>query len=320
MRSGRPNPVRAFPIRSITRQFDPELIVGWMYHGNLMATIAATLSGSKAPVFWSIRQSLTTLSQERWLTAAVIKAGAFLSDRPAVITYNSRTSATQHEVFGYNAERRVVIPTGFDCQGFRPDSKAREDVRGELGIHDQAVLVGLVARYHPMKNHTGFLRAVALVAGVHPSVRFVLIGHGVTEQPKVMSLIDKLRIQDRVILLGERRDTARLMAGLDIACSASSWGEGFSNAIGEAMACAVPCVVTEVGDSAYIVGNTGLCVPPQDPGAMAQAINQLVSAGSAHRKQLGIAARSRIQDNFSLPAVVAHYEALYLEHLSPGLD
>src|SRR5262245_7609710 len=243
MRPGKPDPVRAFPIRSITQNFNPQLIVGWMYHGNLMATIAAKLSRSRAPVFWSIHQSLNKLSQERRLTAAVIRTGAFLSRRPAAIIYNSRTSAQQHEAFGYNGDRQVVIPTGFDCQVFRPDVDARRQVRRELGVEDQSILVGLVARYHPVKDHAGFLRAVALVAGAHSTVRFVLIGRGIDEQPKLSALIDRLHIRDRVILLGERPDTPRVMASLDIACSAS-WGEGFSNAIGEAMACGVPCVVT----------------------------------------------------------------------------
>jgi glycosyltransferase involved in cell wall biosynthesis len=319
MRRAAPNPLRALSIRFFARQFDPDLILGWMYHGNLMASLAGLSSRKETPVLWGIRSSLYDLALERRLTGAVIRLGALLSRRPVAIIYNSRTSAQQHEALGYCLARQVVIPNGFDCQMFCPDQEARGQVRSELGVGENAILVGLVARYHPMKDHPGFLRAAALVAEAHPSVRFVLIGRGLKEQPALLALITELRMQDRFFLLGERHDIPRLTAALDVACSASAWGEGFSNAIGEAMACGVPCVVTDVGDSAYIVGGTGACVPPRHPEALAQAILQLISAGPEGRRQLGTAARRRIQDKFSLPAVVRQYEDLYSEHLTPAI-
>ena len=94
----------------------------------------------------------------------------------------------------------------------------------------------------------------------------------------------------------------------DIACSSSAWGEGFSNAIGEAMASGLPCVVTDVGDSAIIVGDTGRVVPPRDPDALAAALSSLLSTD---RVALGSAARRRIENNYSLGAVVSQYENFY---------
>jgi glycosyltransferase involved in cell wall biosynthesis len=154
-----------------------------------------------------------------------------------------------------------------------------------------------------------------VAAKEHPSARFVLIGRGTREQPALQALVADFGLEDRVFLLGERPDMPRMTAGLDIACSGSAWGEGFSNAIGEAMACAVPCVVTEVGDSPYLVGETGLRVPPSQPEALARAISQLISAGPEYRQQLGAAARRRVEDNFSLPAVVCRFEKVFEEHL-----
>lgn len=306
-----PNPLRALSIVPIARQFRPDLIQGWMYHGNFVASYAANRQPRKLPVLWNIQQSLYDISRERWLTAAVIRMGIPFSRRPARIIYNSRTSAQQHEAFGYCASKTIVIPTGYDCNVFHPDEQAWHEVRTELDIGEDGVLVGLVARYHPMKDHAGFLQAAKVVSQAHPSVKFALIGRNIDKESPIVDLIQQNGLQDRVFLLGERRDIPRLTAALDIACSASAWGEGFSNTIGEAMACGVPCVVTDVGDSAYAVGDTGLAVPPGNPKALADAISQLVAGGPEHRQSLGQAARHRIETEFALSMIVHQYEDLY---------
>ena len=207
----------------------------------------------------------------------------------------------------------MIIPNGFDCQILRPDEAARKAVRSELGVTDDTVLVGLVARYHPMKDHIGFLKAAGMVVRSHPEVRFVLAGTGVSsKQPELSEAVKQNELQDHVILLGERSDIPRLNNAFDIACSASAWGEGFSNSIGEAMACGAPCAVTDVGDSAYIVADTGLVSPPRDPQALANAIARLIAMGRSGRQQLGAQARKRVETEFSLPSIVQRYEDLYL--------
>jgi glycosyltransferase involved in cell wall biosynthesis len=313
-----PNPFKALSILSLARRIDPQLIQGWMYHGNLMASLAAqalrkTEPGKKPPVIWNIRQTVYDLRNERWLTAKLIRLGARLSARPDAIIYNSQTSARQHESLGYRAEKRAIIPNGFDCQTLRPDEAERKAVRAELGIADDTVLIGLVARYHPMKDHIGFLRAAGMVVRSHPQAKFALAGTGVSSrQSELVEALKQNGLQDRAILLGERSDISRLNNAFDIACSASAWGEGFSNSIGEAMACDVPCAVTDVGDSAYLIGNTGFVAPPRDPDALANAISRLIEMGCAGRRQLGASARNRIETEFSLPAIVRRYEDLYL--------
>jgi glycosyltransferase involved in cell wall biosynthesis len=315
LRRNAPNPFRALSILPLARRIGPQLIQGWMYHGNLMASMAALALRHKPPVLWNIRQTVYDLRRERWLTAKFIRLGARLSSRPAAIIYNSQTSATQHESLGYGAEKRVIIPNGFDCQLLRPDEAARKAVRTELGIADDTVLVGLVARYHPMKDHVGFLQAAAMIARSYPQTRFVLAGAGVSStQPELVKAIQQNELWDCVMLLGERSDIPRLNNAFDIGCSASAWGEGFSNSIGEAMACGVPCAVTDVGDSAYIVADTGLVAPPRAPEALAKAIAGLIEIGRSGRQQLGTKARQRIETEFSLPAIVRRYEGLYLTH------
>lgn len=307
-----PNPLRLLSIRAVTRRFRPQLIQGWMPHGNLAASMAGVFSSIRTNVLWNVRMALYSLRAERRLTAAAIRLGSLFSGRPAAIIYNSLTGARQHEAHGYRAKKSIVIPNGFDCQVFCRDTEARLRIRVELGVDDATILIGLLARFHPMKDHAGFLKAVGAVAREHSDLRILLAGSGVTwREPLLQNLIEKEQLQKHVFLLGERQDVPAINAALDIASSASASAEGFSNAIGEAMACGVPCVVTDIGDSAYIVGDTGLVVPAGNAEALAQAIRRLIEAGPSGRKQLGDAARRRVETEFSLPAIVRRYEDLY---------
>ena len=311
LRRSFPNPMAALKIRQIVRRLSPQLIQGWMPHGNLLASFAGFWSAVPVPVVWNIRQCLYDLRYERWMTRIVIRLGAFLSARPAAIVYNSRTSIVHHEAIGYHSARGFFIANGFDCRVFRPDQEARGRIRQELGFPDDALLVGLVARYHPMKDHPTFLRAAGLVARQHANAYFVLAGSGVTkDQSALADIILSEGLQNRVFLLGERSDVACVTAALDVACS-SSWTESFSNSIGEGMACGVPCVVTDVGDSAYLIADTGIVVPPRNSEALGAAIGKLLAAGVAYRDQLGTEARRRIEQEFSLDVIVCRYERLY---------
>jgi len=253
----------------------------------------------------------TTSRTKKKTTALAVRWGARLSRLTRKIIYNTPISAEQHEALGYCAERRTIVANGFDAQQFKPCLESRVRIRTELNLPVSAPLIGLVARYHPMKDHATFLRAASLLLKSNPNVHFLLAGHNVDEHNTALTdLIEALGLQGHVRLLGERSDIPRLTAALDIATS-SSWAEGFPNVIGEAMACAVPCVVTDVGDSARIVGDTGMVVPPRDPEALASGWKKLLVMGDEKRRALGRAARVRIVEHYTLDAAVARYESLY---------
>lgn len=308
MRPSRPSLAGLFRLSKLVSTLRPNLIQGWMYHGNLAASLAA---GSK-PVVWGIRQSLYGLDKERVLTRWVIRLGAVVSRYSHAIVYNSHTSARQHEAFGFDASRSRTIPNGFDTEVFNLDENARVGIRQELGLSANVVLIGLVGRYHPMKDHRTFLNAVALLGKEFPEAHFLLAGREVdADNPALGAMLVEFELGDRVFLLGERKDIPQLNAALDIASSASAWGEGFANVIGEAMSCGVPCVVTDVGDSAWIVGDTGRVVPPRDPVALATAWMSLIALSRDERQTLGILARQRVIEKFSLGSVVKQYEDLY---------
>ncbi|MBD2517752.1 glycosyltransferase [Nostoc sp. FACHB-973] len=309
---GKPNPANILQVLDTVRQFNPDLIQGWMYHGNLVAQFAGVFLSKEISVLWNIRHSLYSLRLEKLTTAVVIKLCALLSNFPTTIVYNSKISATQHEQSGYYSQKTCVIPNGFDTEKFTPSVEAKYSVRSELGIPENALLIGLIARYHPMKDHVNFLQAASLLLKDYPDIQFILAGTQVDWQNNILcKLIYKLGLVKQIHLLGERQDMPRLTAALDIAASSSYNGEGFPNVIGEAMSCGVPCVVTDVGDSGWIVGNTGRVVPRQKPEALANAWKELIVLGSDGRQALGTVARKRIIECFSLESIVAQYEALY---------
>jgi glycosyltransferase involved in cell wall biosynthesis len=318
MERGRlPGPVVARALLRATAEFRPTVIQGWMYHGNLAASFAASRQKPKPRLIWNIRQTLYGLHLEGRLTRWIIRLGAWLSTRPDTIIYNSRVSAQQHQAMGYAGRRSIVIPNGFDLMAYFPDSAARDAVREEFRLPQDALLIGQVARFHPMKGHALLLRAAQRVVSRYPNARFVLIGSNISRQnPEIAAQLDALNLQDHVVLAGERTDIPRLAAAMDIAVSASGWGEGFSNAVGEAMAAGVPCVVTDVGDSAAVVGETGRVVPPGDAEALAAAICELLALAPEGRQQLGRDARARVREMFSIEHVGGLYLDLYQGQLS----
>jgi glycosyltransferase involved in cell wall biosynthesis len=237
-----------------------------------------------------------------------------LSGFPASIINNSFVSAKGHEeVLGYRSGKQIIISNGFDTDVFSPSPQARLRLRSELGLSSDALLIGLVARFHPVKDHSGFLRAARLIQLECPHVHFVLAGQGVTDTNRdLRQIVAELPVPAHAHLLGEFPDVSPLLCGLDVVVLSSA-SEGFPNVIGEAMSCGVPCVVTNVGDSALLVGETGFVVPARDPEALAQALRTMAQLDHAERNRLGTLARQRIINNFSLDAIAQKYERLYEE-------
>jgi glycosyltransferase involved in cell wall biosynthesis len=313
MKPGVPNPTGLLRLAQWLRRSNCDVVQTWMYHADLLGGLAAKLAGHNPLVVWNIRHGDPGTHHKR-ITRWTVRACAALSRRiPARIVCCSRVACRFHGANGFAGDKMIVIPNGFDIHQFRPDPEARRSVRTELGITDESPLVGLIGHVRPQKDHRNFLRAAALIASQNPRAHFVLCGSGATwNHPQLSAWIDEADIRGRCHLLGRRDDVAAIAAALDVAVS-SSYSEGFPNAVGEAMACGVPCVVTNVGDSGYLVNDTGGVVPPSDPEALAQSCLELLRMRPQERLQLGTAARRRIEQHFGLPAIIARYEALYRE-------
>jgi glycosyltransferase involved in cell wall biosynthesis len=314
MRRGIPNPMALVRLTSWLLKTRPDVIQTWMYHADLIGGLAAKLAGG-IPVAWGIRSSNLSKHGTRRLTIYTMKMCAQVSSwLPTRIICCSESSERVHAALGYPPQKMIVIPNGFDLSAFKPDPVARESVRAELHIPSDAPLVGLVGRFDPQKDHRNFVCAAALLHRSRPNVYFVLCGDDVTwKNAELTGWIEKEGISKQCILLGRRDDMPRLTAALDIAASSSSYGEGFPNVIGEAMACGVPCVVTDVGDCGLIVGQTGRVVPGENAQDLANALGELLKLGSQGRTLLGAAARRRVLQYFNLPDIVAQYETLYHE-------
>lgn len=301
---------------NISRNFRPDVIQGWMYHGNLAAWLVKKLSPGRTKLVWNVRQSLYALSFESIMTRWIVRLTSFLSSSPDKIIYNSKLSAQQHEEFGYSKKSRALIPNGFNLESFKPDRAARESVFKEFCLDSNAPLVIHAARYHPMKDHATLLVAAKRVLERCPDANFLLVGKNVTiANPKLNLIRTDLCLENRVILAGKRSDLPRLFAAADMVVLSSAWGEGFPNVIGEAMACGKPCVVTDVGDSANVLGDTGYVVPPRDADALSSKIVELMPDKS-RLEILGANARRRVEESFSIERIAQMYLDLYQEDIA----
>jgi glycosyltransferase involved in cell wall biosynthesis len=293
------------------REDTPDVLMTWLYHADFLGTLAKLL-GPRTNLVWNIRCADMDLSKYGYASRTLPHVLARLSRLPAVVVANSHAGRQIHERYGYGPRRWEILPNGFDTQTFRPDPVQRSKTRAALGVDQGAPVVGLFARFDPMKDHATFLSAADLVAKARPDVLFLLAGRG-TDSAAFNRLIgDRGELRARLILLGERRDIPELMTATDIAVC-SSLTEGFPNTIGEAMASDVPCVSTEVGDAASLIGDTGGLVPKAEPVALAQKLEEFLEMAPQARAALGAAARRRIEEKFSLQAVVGRYAGLFRE-------
>lgn len=314
-------PAAFFRLRRAVRAARPDVIHGWLAHGNVAAEAARALGAPRATVLWNVRDTNPDLHAKGFGPRAVPRLAGLLSRRPARVVNNSVESARVHtETLGYDPERWEIVPNGFDTSEFRPSPAARRAVREEIGVADGAPLVGLVKRYHADKGHGVFFDAAREIAATRPDARFLLAGRGTgRDNAAVLDELSARGLSDRFVLLGHRDDARRVHCALDVAVS-SSETEGFPNTIGEAMACGVPCVVTDVGDSARLVGDTGSVVAPRDPSALAAAVGALLDLDASAREALGDRARERVEREYSLDAVVGLYERLYASAARTGSE
>lgn len=314
IKRGRLDPWMVLKLAGRLRQDRPDLIQTWMYHADLVGALAAKIAG-RIPIVWGVHHSNLSYRHNKKTTLLTAQMCARLSGYlPSKIVCCSQASERIHAQLGYDRSKMVVIPNGFDLDTFTPNTNAPKAIRKQLGLAQETFLVGLVARLDPQKDHENFFRAAGLFHRDHPGVHFLLCGDGINwNNASLTAYVDEAGVRSVTHLLGRRSDMASIQAALDIASLSSSYGEAFPNVVGEAMSCGVPCVVTDVGDSAWIVGDTARVVPPRDPIALANAWRELIEMGRDARHELGLRARKRVAENFSLNSVVQQYENLYKE-------
>ena len=296
----------------LIRHERPRFTKGYLVMSNiLLSALRPALAGTR--IVWGVAASDMDLRCYDWLSRIEFRLSIVFSRWADLIICNSEAGRRYHVSQGYAARRMVVIPNGIDVHHFRHDKIAGAELRNEWIIPAHTRLIGLVGRMDPMKDHENFLRAAAQVAARRPDTRFVCIGPGSGPyQQQMLALANDLGLGERLIWAGERSDIWRVYNALDVLVS-SSRTEGLPNVVAEAMASGVPCVVTDVGDSAHIVGEHGWVCPPKDSTVLAQTILAALSALPADSAAL----RQRICMHYSTAALVQR-TADHLCRLAPN--
>jgi glycosyltransferase involved in cell wall biosynthesis len=302
----------------IVRSLRPDVVQTWLYHGNVVGGVTARFAGSRA-IAWGLHASQLDPRKTGQKTLWVIKAGTLLSRLvPSRIISCSEQAAEVHIELGYSSEKISVVANGYCCDTFAPDPYKRRELREQLGLGEDQLVIGMVARYDPQKDHRNLIEALGYLGRSCRSLTCLLVGTGMeTTNSEVVGLIANLGLLDTVRLLGPRKDIPDVMNALDVHVLSSAYGEAFPNVVAESMACGTPCVVTDVGDAPRIVGSTGWVVAPSDSRALAGAIEAALSA-CAHRAAWHgrqEACRARIVENFSLGRMVEGYESAWRQIL-----
>ncbi|HVG33481.1 MAG TPA: glycosyltransferase [Pyrinomonadaceae bacterium] len=286
------------------RALRPDVLHSFLVEPNLLGVLLKPLlRGTK--IIWGVRASVIDFANYDWFARLNFRLQSFFSRFADLIIFNSDAGRTHHLSEGFPAAKSLVIHNGIDTERFKPERVAGLRLRAELGISNEMVLIGHVARLDPVKDHPTFLKAAALLCRERDDVRFLMVGGGTEESvARLQTLTVELGIRERVIWAGARAQMTEVYNALDVFAS-SSTSEGFPNVIGEAMACGVPCVVTDVGDSSLIVGDTGIVVAPQSPDALARGLGSILESNV---KELGERARERIAEKFAVARMIEETE------------
>jgi glycosyltransferase involved in cell wall biosynthesis len=312
MRRGRLSLSGLLRLRRLIIDAHPDVVQTWMYHADLVGGLIARWAG--VPVVWGVHNSNLDADRSSASARIVVRVCSLISSwLPEAIICCSEKAARIHQLIGYCAEKFAIIPNGVDLTRFAPDAALRMRTRMAWGLQPDQTLLGMVARWDPQKDHDTLLRALAHLANRGEIFRFVLVGTGMSrDNAELCGNIDRLELSDRTILAGPHEDIPAVMNAIDLHVLSSAYGEAFPNVVVEAMACGTPSVVTDVGDSAQIVGTTGWVVPPKNVEALAQGIQgALITLDASGREVLGQVARTRIEERFGLKKMVDAYVALW---------
>ena len=290
--------------------FNPQIIHTFMIHSAFFVGIIAKLL-NKPTIIWNIFSTDLSLQSNKYKTRLIIKMCAYLSKIiPNRIIVDSNASYASHKKAGYSWEKMEIIHNGVDTNEFSPNTIKRSEYRKQY-FKENELVIGLIARYHPVKGHDIFIKAVSILRREVSNVKFLLNGSNIEiSNSKLMKMISKEGIQDFIHISDSKLEVTNILLACDILVSSSKF-ESFPNIICEAMACSIPCVVTNVGDCAEIVGETGIIVSANDADELSSAIMGLINMPLKDRKKLGANARLRIKNNFSLSLMMEKYNNIY---------
>lgn len=310
-------PFKFFKLWLMIKRFAPSTVQTWMPHADLLGGLAARLAGFRS-IVWGVRHTSLDYNKSKKTTLLIVKLLAKLSWwLPSRIAVCAERAIDIHVSLGYNRKIMRYIPNGYDLLDFTPRSKEGRALRLEWGFEPNIPLIGFVGRYDPQKDHTNLLQALSFLRTRNIAIRCVLVGTNVdSDNQELVREIKHFELEETVSLLGRRMDIPAVLSALDVHILPSAYGEAFPNVVAEAMACETPCVVTDVGDAAYIVDDTGWVVPPCDAEALANAIEKALEERQRGKwRQRCLFSRKRIQLHFDIKRMVTAYHQLWYESL-----
>ena len=308
-----------FRMARIIRKEKPDLIQTWMFHSAIIGELAGLLSMRSPRVLWSIHHTKLGKESSKFTTRMIQRTLAFLSSRsPERIIYCSQSSQDLHIEDGFDASKSQLIFNGTDIELYKADDSAKQEVRDRYNIPMDAPVVGMAGRYHPQKDFANLLRAFALVQKSIPEAHLIACGPDVSRDTEALrELADLCPSPSQVHLIGSHLNMQKIYPAFSLASLSSCEGEAFPLVLGEAMACEVPCVATDLGDSALIIGDTGKIVQPRDSEALAVAMVDMLSLGESLQEK-GKQARQRVADRFALSLCVNTHADLYRSLVEPN--
>lgn len=310
--SGKITPGDISRLAQMIRIQNPAVVQTWMYHADLLGGLAAKKAGIRH-IAWNIRNSTLDLKNSKATTLATVGICSILSHFvPEKIVACSQAAVRIHQNIGYDRNKMLVIPNGFDLANFFTDPEAGLLLRRSLGIGSDVPVVGLAARFDRQKDHATFIRSARHVLQVIPNTHFLMCGEGVsTGNAELEGWIEAAGAAERFHLLGRITDMRSFHSACSVAVSSSAYGESFSNVLGEAMACGIPCVSTNVGGAEEVLGEMGKIVPPGDPELLGQAIVEILELSNDQRLELGRRSVERVQKKFEINMVARLYMDLW---------
>lgn len=292
----------------------PDIVQGWLSQGNTVSYLLGRTLFPKAPVVWNIRNSISHPYSTTDRILVKLNSTISKSKRVRRIIVNSQAGIRDYSGVGYSSEKMILIGNGFDTETFRPQADLSKELRDELGIPHGSFVIGAIGRFHPMKDWSTFIRAANAATEISQNIKFVVLGPTIQQlQDLEPRLLKALYHKNCLHVLERGFESSSFYQVIDLLSLNSAWGEGFPNVLGEAMACARPCVATDVGDAAIVLGNKKLTISPGDVEGLVEKWHSIIKLPESERIELGVTNRNRVISEYSLRKTAAEYLNLYRE-------
>lgn len=300
-------------LRSHVASNSPDVVQTWLYKADFLGGLAAWFAGHRA-IVWSIRSSPPSLS--------FAKPSTFLSFGllvlfswwvPSRIVACGEVLRKSHARLGYRSSKIIVVPNGLAESEWIPSAKARSIVRERLQIGEAVLTFGQIANFHPIKRHSLLLKAFKKLSEEAPDVHLILAGQDVDDSnQELVSLVDRLSLNSRVTLAGKQSDSGAILNGLDVLVSPSA-SEGFPNVVLEALFMGRPCVVSDAGESARVLGPGGWVFAPENVKGLSRVLIDAARIGDDSLRRIGSLGREHAIRAYSEERMVTAYQKTWSE-------